>query len=448
MIMKKLNYFKMAAMAAAVSLTACNNDDDNNVTDNNNGSSVVAEANTEMPADYDFGVERTIQYNASSVAVNHSAVTVNGGTATITQAGTYRISGNSTDAHIVVDAGANDNVRIILDGVTLSNNYAPVLEAKNAYKVILRAEPGTQSTLADGTGNGGSATISSNTKLSIFGTGKLTVTGNDTDAIYSKGGVILKETDLVLNAKGDGVETDYNVDVLSGTITANTDGSVINATTVTRVNGGELSFMGKQNGIETGVYTQSGGRLLISGNGNGIVASSTGTSAAPVTVSDGYLYINVPQNGIESSGSIVTSGGTVIVAGNTASGKMAVKHAGAFDVSGGTLFVAGPTSGLSSTSTQNVITVNYPATMAANTLMSLQNTALENLMVVRPDYEYNSITVSSDQIKDGGIYRIFTGGQAGGTLENCMYTPLTGYTGGQLAATFTIQNKVTVVNAE
>ena len=60
----------------------------------------------------------TLADGASTVAAGSTsdAVKVDGGTVTISAAGTYRLSGSLSDGQVVIAAGEEDVVRIILDG--------------------------------------------------------------------------------------------------------------------------------------------------------------------------------------------------------------------------------------------------------------------------------------------------------------------------------------------
>ena len=112
---------------------------------------------------------------------------------TITQAGTYRVSGSMTDAQIAVAAGEQDGVEIILDGADITCRTAPVILVYSAYEPAEAGEAGVKITLADGSENAltGSHTlatdedeikhdgaISSNVSLVIDGGGSLSVVGD------------------------------------------------------------------------------------------------------------------------------------------------------------------------------------------------------------------------------------------------------------------------------
>ena len=71
---------------------------------------------------------------------------------TITQAGTYRVSGSMTDAQIAVAAGEQDGVEIILDGADITCRTAPAILVYSAYEPAEAGEAGVKITLADGSG--------------------------------------------------------------------------------------------------------------------------------------------------------------------------------------------------------------------------------------------------------------------------------------------------------
>ena len=64
---------------------------------------------------------------------------------TIKAAGVYVLSGTLTDGTIVVDAGDDDKVQLVLDGVSIMAADYAAIYAKNADKVFV--------TLAEGAGN-------------------------------------------------------------------------------------------------------------------------------------------------------------------------------------------------------------------------------------------------------------------------------------------------------
>ena len=95
---------------------------------------------------------------------------------TITEAGTYRLTGN-IDGTVVVDADKSDKVELILDNVTILSADAPAIWVKKADKVTVTLAAGSVNSLANGGQFSGDedAALYSKDDLAIEGSGSLSV---------------------------------------------------------------------------------------------------------------------------------------------------------------------------------------------------------------------------------------------------------------------------------
>ncbi|MBQ8955098.1 MAG: carbohydrate-binding domain-containing protein, partial [Clostridia bacterium] len=94
----------------------------------------------------------------------------------ITAAGVYVLTGSASNVTVYVEAGEDDKVQIVLDGVTVTNADFPVIYAKTADKLFV--------------------TTSADSALSV--TGAFTADGStNTD------GVIFSKCDLILNGTAE-----------------------------------------------------------------------------------------------------------------------------------------------------------------------------------------------------------------------------------------------------
>ncbi|WP_251042946.1 carbohydrate-binding domain-containing protein [Arthrobacter sp. ISL-69] len=93
----------------------------------------------------------TLADGASTVASGTSsdAVKVDGDTVTISAAGTYRLSGSLSDGQVVVAAGEEDVVRIILDGADITSSTGSPFVVQSANEAIVVLEDGTSNPLSD-----------------------------------------------------------------------------------------------------------------------------------------------------------------------------------------------------------------------------------------------------------------------------------------------------------
>jgi hypothetical protein len=413
----------------------------------------------------------TLADGASSVSSGTSdGVTVDGDTVTISAAGTYRLSGSLSDGHVVVAAGEEDVVRIILDGADVASSTGSPFVVRSANEAIVYLADGTTNSLSDAstytdTGTDApNAALYSLADLTIAGTGSLTVDGNFNDGISSKDGLVLASGTVTVDAKDDGiVGKDYAV-LLDGAyqVTAGDDGfKSDNEEDEGRgwvlINGGTLNVSAGDDGIkafntltiaagvttveesEEGLEAQhirmSGGTANVTANDDGVNASggsSTSTTGAQggmgggmgggetvgdytVEVAGGSLTINSQGDGLDSNGNASISGGTVVVNGPTNSGNGALDVNGELTVTGGTVAAAGSvgmvvTPGTSST--QSGVQVTLGSAVPAGTVVQIADPAGNVVGAFVTTKSTASLVFSSAAITDGQEYTVYTGGTA------------------------------------
>ena len=152
----------------------------------------------------------TLADGASTVAAGSSsdAVKVDGDTVTISAAGTYRLCGSLSDGQVVVAAGEEDVVRIILDGRRPRSSTGSPFVVQSANEAILFLADGTTNSLQDAatyTDQGEdapNAALYSMADLTIAGRGSLTVNGQYNDGIVSKDGLVLAAGNVTVDAAG------------------------------------------------------------------------------------------------------------------------------------------------------------------------------------------------------------------------------------------------------
>ncbi|MDD7157491.1 MAG: carbohydrate-binding domain-containing protein [Firmicutes bacterium] len=140
---------------------------------------------------------------------------------TIKKAGYFRFIGSLTKGRIVADC--DENVRIILDGVTMyGKNGAPVCFYGYGQKVLTFAEgttnnlyAGERRTLANSERENPNCAVYSQSDLTINGSGSCTVTGYDDGAIICRSTLKIKTATIDIRSKNDAI-TAMNVVVKNG----------------------------------------------------------------------------------------------------------------------------------------------------------------------------------------------------------------------------------------
>ncbi|MDF2609772.1 MAG: dockerin type 1 [Lachnospiraceae bacterium] len=300
----------------------------------------------------------SIQGLGSSIQVDGTGATADGSVVTITADGTYVISGQIEDGQVIVDAGEEDFVRIILNGVQISNSNNAAIYGISAEKIIISLEDGTTNTLSDGeeyqlsdaTTDEPNAALFSKTDITINGNGILTVDGNYNNGITSKDDLIIMSGTININAVDDALMGKDSVVIKDGlfTITAGGDGiKSTNDTDTTKgfivIEGGTYSITAGADGIQAEtVMTIGGGDYTIATGGGSVNGSNGGSDGgtAPWGNTAGTTNSSSTSNAASSLSNIIevstlTSTGGVTTDANS-SGSVTDNEADANGSSGNT----------------------------------------------------------------------------------------------------------------
>ncbi|MDJ1471848.1 carbohydrate-binding domain-containing protein [Xanthocytophaga flava] len=417
-------------------------------TDTDSDTELTAQTNTEEADDYIFDTDITyITLNSTSVAVTGEGVTVENTTATITAAGTYSVSGTLTDGQVVVNTDTSSKVKIILNGAYITSTSTAPLYVKNAAKTIIYLTPSTQNTLTDGSASKLDGTLYSAARLSIFGTGSLTVTGNADGGIVSEGGMIIKDGTYAVTAAESTLKSDKNLIIDGGTFTLTAGNDGIHGEESLIFNGGNIVITQSEEGIESAEITiNEGTSIQLTSTDDGVNASSgDDTSENHFYMHGGYLYVNASGDGIDSNGYIEITGGVIVVNGPTQNSNGAIDYDRTFTISGGLLVAAGSTGmaqAPSQSSTQNSVKINFSSSKQANQLIHIQDATGNEIITFSPAKTFQSVVVSSPSLIQGTTYSVYLGGSSTGTATNGLYEG-GDYTAGTLSTSFTVSSNAT-----
>ena len=313
--------------------------------------SVLAESASPIYSAADLFTSRDLEQTADlSSAVSYTIS--DGQDIHITSAGVYVLSGTASNATLYVEAGKDDKVQIVLDGVSVTNASFPVIYVKTADKVFITTS-GDSSLAVTGTFSSDGSTktdgvIFSKTDLVLNGTASLTISSSDNGivgkddlkitggaytikaaakAIEANDSIRMADGTLYLTAGTDGLHAENNDDAQKGyvyigggslTIQAGDDG--VHASSVVQIDGGTLNIRAAE-GIE-GTYIQfNGGTINIQATDDGVNAAWKSNAYTPtVEINDGDITVTMGSgdtDGIDSNGNIIMNGGTVRVTGNS-----------------------------------------------------------------------------------------------------------------------------------
>lgn len=275
----------LIAMSLSLSVTACSENKANTNSENVTKVTETSKVNIKALESEIVGEPDTFIKLGSEISVDGNGVSVENSKITITQGGTYSVSGKLDDGQLIVNVGDEEKVYIILNGIDITcSNSAPIYII-NAKRCIIALEKDTENIITDGenyvledtTTNEPNATIFSKDDLYIIGEGKLAVNANYNNGIASKDDLKVQSGNIVVTAKNNGIKGKDCINISDGNITINAGGDGIksdNDTDTSKgyiyIEKGTLNITAVEDGIqaETELLIEDGDITISSGGGS------------------------------------------------------------------------------------------------------------------------------------------------------------------------------------
>lgn len=310
-----------------------------------------------------------VTFSGAAATVDGSGATFDGSTVTLTAAGTYRLIGTLDDGQVVVDAGSDATVRLVLAGVDLTSSTSAPLYALQAGRVIVTLAAGTENRLTDAaayvypdSATEPDAALFSNDDLTINGSGSLIVTANYNDGIASDDDLKVVSGTITVTAADDGLRGKDSVAIGGGSITITAGGDGIKASNIEDpeqgyvvVEGGALAITSGGDGIhaETVLVWRLGDLSLRTGSGAAganageVADSAKGLKAgAALFISGGTFDIESTDDAIHSDGTLAIAGGALVLD----TGDDGLHAETAIEIGGGEINIASSYEGIESAS--------------------------------------------------------------------------------------------------
>ena len=454
-------------------------------------SSMFSSRDLEQEADTSDAVSISLSDSASKVSKvagsgSKDSVSIDNTTNTVTikSAGVYVLSGTLSNGQIVIEAEDTDKVQIVLDDVNITNSSSAALYVKQADKVFVTTASGSTNTLentsaftADGETNV-DGVIFSKDDITLNGKGTLTiksaahgivskddlkVTGgtlnveaashalSGKDSIRVAGGTLnlTAEKDALHSSNADDTKKGY-IYIEGGSFTINAKDDGIHADTDLYIKDGNINIESSYEGLEGNTITIDGGDIKVTSSDDGLNAASgsddsteesqgmfangphtddpnASDSTAVVFINGGTLTVNASGDGLDSNGTLTVTGGTVYVAGPSDNGNGALDVGTEATITGGTVIATGGSGmavNFSSNSTQGSMLVGVNQTSDAVTLIDSSG---NEIATFSPNKAYNSVVISTPEVKSGSTYTIKTGSNSTSvTMDAITYSNVSG----------------------
>ena len=241
-------------------------------------------------------------------------------TLTITQGGTYVLTGSGKNIKLVVEAADTDQVHLVFQNLTLEGE-GTLLQVNKAQEVVISLTEGSQNALTESQTSDDEevkATIHSQVPLTLNGTGNLTLTALTKNALEveddlkvlggtytvkaanhgfkAEGALAIEAATLSIEAGKDGLHAEQDETTERANISLNPTQLSIAATedgvdagNELTIKGGTITVSQSEEGLEARVIRQLGGDVTIKSSDDGVNASAgssgktTDTSATSKT---------------------------------------------------------------------------------------------------------------------------------------------------------------------
>lgn len=301
----------------------------------------------------------------------------------ITQGGTYTLSGSISDGYVYIDS--KENVKLILNGFSVKNSSGCALYCYNAKNLYIELKENTENKLEDGAvysfegknqssvDNEPNAALYSKADLIIYGAGGLNVIGNYNLALRCNDDLTFEQGTITASAAENGIRGSDSVTISGGNITVDAKKDGIKTTNDTdsgkgniQISGGKITVNAEEDGIQAAqTLSLSGGEISItttgdvasggndwgwfrSGRNGGSSNDSTSKglkSSGAMTLSGGKITVNSTDHCVHSSAALNITGGELSL--SSSKGKGISSH-GNLTVDGGTIEVLNSTEGIES----------------------------------------------------------------------------------------------------
>jgi len=237
----------------------------------------------DFKTDYDADACVHITLSGNTALCDSDAVKISGSTVTITDEGTYVLSGTLEDGTVIVEADKQDKTQLVLAGASIHSGSSAALYIRQADKVFVTLEEETENSLSNGgsfeaiDGNNIDAALFSKEDLTLNGTGSLTVTSPAGHGVVSKDDLVITGGSISVTAASHGLTAKDALNIAGGSFTLISGKDGIHAENADEtslgsvyIENGEFQIEAEGDGISAGASLQveNGSFSILTGGGS------------------------------------------------------------------------------------------------------------------------------------------------------------------------------------
>ena len=317
----------------------------------------------------------TLSFSDSEISTDADNVKIEGTAVTISESGTYILTGSCSDGSVKVKKGTV-GVTLILSDLNLTNSTsAPIVIGKSS-EVTIETANGTNNTLSD-TEQNNDTTYTENTdaenavikckdgsSVVLCGSGTLTINANGKNGIKSGGtntetskesSLTIKDLTLNITAEvNDAVNAENLLNVESGTLTIDAADDALHCDLTMNVgadgtDGPTITITNAYEGIEAASLNILSGNIDITCTDDCLNAANGDLTnySFEMNISGGTIKAyTTTGDGFDSNGSMTISGGNIEVWTANTSDNQPLDAEETISITGGTVLAAGGSNGM------------------------------------------------------------------------------------------------------
>ena len=257
----------------------------------------------------------------------------------------------------------------------------------------------------------------------------------DTDTESTKGlkaGTLLKieAGTITVDSANDALHANKDVEMNGGTVSLTSGDDGIHADENVYINNGEITITNCYEGIEGSALYINGGKIDITATDDGLNAAGgtddfsdlekapkardTAANEPPkLCITGGYCCVNAMGDGLDVNGSLLISGGVILVSGASDNGNSALDYDGTAVINGGTVVCAGSSGmaqGFHESSSQCSFLYHLTDNAEKETLVAVTDEAQNIIVSYLPAKAFHCLVVSTPALQNGKSYSLVLGG--------------------------------------
>ena len=307
---------------------------------------------------------------------------------TITQPGTYRVSGALSQGQLAVDLGEDAGedpeavVTLVLDGADITCTVAPAVIFYNVYECGSSDEKGA-SPAVDTSAAGANVVLADGSVNNITGSyvARIYKEGT-TDKLHKYDGAFYSKMSMNLDGEAEG----------TGILNLTADNEGLDSELHLTINGGVINITAENDGINT--------------NEDGV--SVTTVNGGTITITGG---LGAEGDGIDSNGYLVMNGGTVLTTANPQAGEGGIDSDSGIYLNGGTVIALGSRNdSAAADSAQALIELTFRTTVPEGSEVELRDSGGTAVVSFTAPRDFSSATLSAPELAWDSTYTLWVDG--------------------------------------